>query len=198
MKELILTEIIEKLTDFQIQNGSEQRTIGDLVENKVREICKEFSINSNLEFIDRRSKKSMEDFTLVSNEDGLKRLYYFDPKTHDIDSDFSMPNLTSVDKLKKLLESEKEELLNIFISYRIDGQTVRILHVDVRYIWELDFSSLRIGSLGKGQLQISDMKKGLLLTEEGKDSWFNKLKNKVREYHISQIKRLEKEKEKWN
>jgi hypothetical protein len=197
MKELILSELSQNLTDFTIQNGSEQRTIGDLVEDKVREICRNFSKNSNYKFIDRRSKKSLEDFTLVGADETGKKFYYFDPKTHDVNAEFSMPNLSSVDKLKKLLQSTNEELLNVFISYKIENQTVKILHIDVRYIWELDFNSLRVGSLGKGQLQISDMKKGILLTEEGKTKWFENLKSKVREYHLSQIERIEKEKEKW-
>ena len=60
MIENILTELNENLQDFEIPLGSEQRTVGDLVEHKVKEICKRFSENNNLSFVDRRSKKSLE------------------------------------------------------------------------------------------------------------------------------------------
>lgn len=197
MIEDIQLELTEKLKSFQIQQGSEQRTIGDLVEHKVKEICKEFSIRKNLEFKDRRSKKSLEDFTLIENTNGTENVYYFDPKTHDENSEFSMPNLSSIDKLKKLLISENENLVNIFVSYTTKDGIVTVKKIDVRFIWELDFSILRIGSLGKGQLQISNMKNSLIFTDEGKIEWSKKLKIKVNEYHDDQIKRLEKEKKKW-
>lgn len=197
MIEDIQLELEEKLKSFQIQQGSEQRTIGDLVEHKVKEICKEFSIKKNLQFKDRRSKKSLEDFTLIQTKDGIDNVYYFDPKTHDENSEFSMPNLSSIDKLKNLLLSDNESLVNIFVSYSIEENTVTVNKIDVKYIWELDFSVLRIGSLGKGQLQISNMKNNLIFTNEGKLEWLKKLKLKVNEYHDDQIKRLEKERKKW-
>lgn len=197
MKESILSYLEENLIDFEIPQGSEQRTVGDLVEYKVREICQKYSIENGIKFVDRRSKKSLEDFTLVEKKDNIEVYNYFDPKTHDEDADFSMPNLSSVDKLKKLLENPNQNLLNVFVSYKITNNFVSISHIDVRYIWELDFSILRIGSLGKGQLQISDMKKGILLTQEGRDEWYGKLKKLVNTYHVQQIKRIEKEKLKW-
>lgn len=197
MIEEIQLELKEKLKSFQIQQGSEQRTIGDLVEHKVKELCKEFSTKKNLQFKDRRSKKSLEDFTLIENREGVENVYYFDPKTHDENSEFSMPNLSSIDKLKKLLTSDNESLVNIFVSYSIKDGIVTVNKIDVKFIWELDFSVLRIGSLGKGQLQISNMKNSLIFTNEGKLEWSKKLKIKVNEYHDDQIKRLEKEKKKW-
>jgi hypothetical protein len=197
MIEEIQLELKEKLKSFQIQQGSEQRTIGDLVEHKVKEICRDFSITKNLQFKDRRSKKSLEDFTLIENREGVENVYYFDPKTHDENSEFSMPNLSSIDKLKKLLTSDNESLVNIFVSYSIKDGIVTVNKIDVKFIWELDFSVLRIGSLGKGQLQISNMKNSLIFTNEGKLEWSKKLKIKVNEYHDDQIKRLEKEKKKW-
>ncbi len=88
------------------------------------------------------------------------------------------------------------------MGYRINGHKkenniVTIQKIEVKYIWEIDFSILRIGSLGKGQLQISDMNKELVFTEEGKISWFEKLKSKVREYHQDRINQIEKDKLSW-
>ena len=96
-----------------------------------------------------------------------------------------------------MLFRSNQRLVNVFVSYVIQGNLVSIRNIEVKYIWELDFSILRIGSLGKGQLQISDMKKGLTFTTEGKESWYGKLKLLVNHYHQEQIKRIEKEKLKW-
>ena len=94
IKQYIKNLLNDKLTNFELVNGGQQRTIGDLIEFKVSEIL----YNDTNELISEkklpRSKKSIEDVTLISN--GIK--YYIDPKTHDINSQFSMPNLTSVEK----------------------------------------------------------------------------------------------------
>lgn len=189
--------MIEKLENFQLQEGSEQRTVGDLIEHKIREICKNIAKENNIVFIDRRSKKSLEDFTLEDIVNGVPHTYYFDPKTHDIKSDFSMPNLSSIEKLKKLCETSNKDLINIFVGYSIVENLVTIHSIEVRYVWELDFSILRIGSLGKGQLQISNMNKGLCFTNEGKSSWFENLKKLARSYHDDRIKMIQKDKKKW-
>lgn len=197
MKEIIEHNLREKLNNFSIQQGSEQRTVGDLIEHQIREICKDLSKSNNFTFVDRRSKKSLEDFTLETVENSSKHIYYFDPKTHDVNADFSMPNLSSIEKLKKLCESNNEDLINIFVSYSIIDNMVNILSIEVKYIWELDFSILRIGSLGKGQLQISNMKNGLTFTNEGKSTWFENLKKLARSYHDDRIKMIEKDRKKW-
>ena len=76
MIEEIQLELTDKLKPFEIQQGSEQRTIGDLVEHRVKEICKEFSLRRQLQFRDRRSKKSLEDFTLIETQEGIDKVFY--------------------------------------------------------------------------------------------------------------------------
>ena len=195
MNSIIETILSEKLKNFSINKGSEQRSVGDLVEFSVKEILKEFaSTTENVKYLEPRSKKSIEDLTLV---DDSGNCYYIDSKTHNICSKFSMPNLTSIDKIRKLLIDDKNNLSYIFVSYTIESDFVIIKSVVVKYLWELDCSILRIGSLGKGQLQICDMNKSLVFTDEGKESWFNKLKKMVIKYHDDTIKRIEKEKKLW-
>jgi hypothetical protein len=195
MKELILERVTNTLVDFQIDEGSEQRTVGDLIEYQIKQIIMGLK-DSNLvrECLEPRSKKSIEDVTLIGVDNITN---YIDTKTHDVDSEFSMPNLTSVEKIRKLLSDDSKSLIYVFVSYKKENNIVTIQKIQVKYIWEIDFSILRIGSLGKGQLQISDMNKELVFTEEGKVSWFEKLKFKVREYHQDRITQIEKDKLSW-
>ena len=103
IKQYVKQILDDKLQNFELVDGGQQRTVGDLVEHKVLEILN--SCNSELisEKKQARSKKSIEDITLISN--GIT--YYIDPKTHDKDSDFSMPNLTAITKLKKLFSKRR-------------------------------------------------------------------------------------------
>jgi len=195
MKNLIFNNVRDKLSNFMVSEGSEQRSVGDIVEFKIKQILMDLPQDGVIkESLEPRSKKSIEDVTLVGTN-GVN--YRVDPKTHNIDSEFSMPNLSSVEKLRKLLENENEELIYIFVSYVINGLEVSITKIDVKYLWELSFEMLRIGSLGKGQLQISNMHNELKFTNIGKLKWLNELKSKVREYHNQRIKQIEKDKLKW-
>jgi len=195
MKDLILNSLNDNLESFTIDEGSEQRTVGDLVEYKVKSIIMGLTDNNLIkECLEPRSKRSIEDVTVVG-EDGV--FNYVDSKTHNKDSEFSMPNLTSVERLRKLLIDDTKSLIYVFVSYLVTDNIVNIESVEVRYVWELDFSMLTIGSLGKGQLQITNMNNPLVFTNEGKESWYEKLKVKVREYHQRRIQQIEKDKLSW-
>jgi hypothetical protein len=195
MKQIISDILKEEMVNFVITEGSEQRSVGDMIEFKIKNILMGLATNGLVaDCVEPRSKKSIEDVTLIGH-DGVK--YYIDPKSHNVNSKFSMPNLTSVEKLRKLLSSKDKELVYVFVSYEVIGQDVNVTSIDVKYVWELSFDMLRIGSLGKGQLQISDMNKELKFTEEGKQGWFNKLKETVRGYHNQRIKQIEKDKLQW-
>ena len=195
MKRIISNILKEEMSNFVIAEGSEQRSVGDIIEFKIKNILMGLVATGLVaDCVEPRSKKSIEDVTLIGH-DGVK--YYIDPKSHNVNSKFSMPNLTSVEKLRKLLSSNDKELVYVFVSYEVIGQNVNITSIDVKYVWELSFAMLRIGSLGKGQLQISDMNKDLKFTEIGKQEWFKELKGVVDKYHDQRIKQIEKDRLKW-
>jgi len=193
VKEYIQNLLTENLNSFVLVNVGMIRTVGDLVESRVTEILMNAKSDLITETKGPRSKKSIEDVTLVSN--GVS--YYIDPKTHDINSGFSMPNLTSVDKIKKLFLSDKKELIYVSVSYMIENGWVNIVDIKVFFIWELDISILGIGALGKGQLQIKNAKKDLVFTEKGKHKWYGDFKKLVQEYLRKQIIKINKQILEW-
>jgi len=193
VKEYIQNLLTENLKSFELVNGGMQRTVGDLVESRVTEILMNTKSDLITETKEPRSKKSIEDVTLVSN--GVS--YYIDPKTHDMNSGFSMPNLTSVDKIKKLFLSDKKELIYVSVSYKLENGWVNIVDIKVFFIWELDISVLGVGALGKGQLQIKNAKKDLVFTDKGKQKWYSDFKKLVQEYLRKQIIKINKQILEW-
>lgn len=187
--QLIKTQLDENLTNFELVDGGQQRTVGDLIESKVSEILRNVKSELITEKRAPRSKKSIEDVTLVSG--GVT--YYIDPKTHDVNSDFSMPNLTSVEKIKKLFLNKNEELVYVFVSYRIENAVINIVEVKVFFIWELDISILGVGALGKGQLQIKNANESLVFTSKGKENWYVDFKKLVQIYLKKQITKIKKQ-----
>jgi len=113
------------------------------------------------------------------------------------ESGFPMLNLISVKRLKGVLEDSSKTLSYVFIDYKRKNGDVLIDDVHIKYIWELDWSILSIGALGKGQLQIKDANKKLLFTNMGKDEWFEILKTKVLEFYKKEILKIEKEIKLW-
>ena len=194
IKQHIKELLDEQLQNFELIEGGQQRTVGDLIESKVSEIL--FNSTSELisEKIAPRSKKSIEDVTLVSN--GV--LYYIDPKTHDINSQFSMPNLTSVEKIKKLFDTTDKELIYVFVSYAITEGMVIISDIKVFFLWELDISILGVGALGKGQLQIKNANKNLVFTEKGKVAWYGDFKLLMQEFLKKQLIKVNKQILEWS
>jgi len=193
VKEYIQNLLTENLRSFELVNGGMQRTVGDLVESKVTEILMNAKSDLITETKGPRSKKSIEDVTLVSDLVS----FYIDPKTHDMDSGFSMPNLTSIDKIKKLFLCDNKELIYVSVKYKLENGWVNIVDIKVFFIWELDISVLGVGALGKGQLQIKNAKKDLVFTDKGKQKWYSDFKKLVQEYLRKQIIKINKQILEW-
>jgi hypothetical protein len=143
--------------------------------------------------IESSGKKSIEDVTIFSKN--VK--YYLDTKTRNIDAKFSMPNLTAIEKIKDLIENENEELIYIIVSYDIESNIIKIKDVKVSFVWEFDIKMLRIGNLGRGQLQIKNAKESLIFTDKGKKEWFSDVKILAQDFFKKQIIKLNKQIIKW-
>jgi hypothetical protein len=193
IKQYIFNLVSEKLQNFELVNGGMQRTVADLIESKVCDILLSSESNLISEKRGPRSKKSIEDVSLISNG----TTYYVDPKTHNIKSKFSMPNLTAVEKIKNLFSSQKEDLIYVFVSYFIQNNIVIIDSIKVFFIWELDISILGVGALGKGQLQIKNAHNEIIFTNKCKTEWYSDFKILVQDFLKRQIKKINKQIIKW-
>ena len=175
--------------ELTVSESLQHRAVGDLLEADSIELVKQ----KYPELIrEASSKRSIDDFSIV---DGEKEML-FDIKTHyiqNVEGAFSMPNLISVKRLKGVLEDPNKTLSYVFVDYTRVGDRLTVEDVTVKQIWELDWSMLRIGALGKGQLQIKDANKELTYTDIGRDRWFEILKEEVRKFYIKQISKTEKE-----
>lgn len=192
IKSQLEIELKRKLQNFNLSESYGHRTVGDKLEADAADIVSGLFTN---EFRNPNSKRSIDDFSLVIGN----TTNFFDVKTHYIQSvnGFSMPNLISVKRLKSVLENDSQTLSYIFVDYKRENGEVLIEDVHIKYIWELDWSILSIGALGKGQLQIKDANKELVFTNIGKDAWFDILKVKVTEFYKKELNKIQKEMMMW-
>ena len=181
------------LSNFPLGDEFGHRAAGDKIEAESAKIFENILPDN---FVPPKTTRTIDDFTLIfENSENL-----YDVKSHFIQekkNGFSMPNLISVKRLKGLLEDDTKSLSYIFVDYTRQNKNVLVGDIDVRYIWELDWSILGIGALGKGQLQIKDANKKLVFTDMGKDAWFDILKIQVNEFYKKELIKIKKEIELW-
>lgn len=152
------TNLIQKLSQVQdFQNrliNNSPRAIGDTVQEVIGEILPDcFPTGIINEFSADFARRAMADvaFTDVDNN-----YYLIDIKTHNTTTDFNMPNLTSVHRLSRFYEDDKNYFVLLLVEYEVVDGKLNFTQVRFIPIEHLDWSCLTVGALGWGQIQIAN------------------------------------------
>lgn len=161
---------------YPIMEGAGQRAIADMIENIfVEDIVDQGGVKP-------QSVRTIEDVSL----DGV----LIDIKTKDVDRSFSMPNLISIDRLRKNFD---RTIRYVFIDYSVNDNEVSIVGVTTKDIHEIPWDCLAIQNLGLGQLQLAkDI--GSAVYNGTKEEWFDQLKAESYSFYEKQIAKFEKKK----
>ncbi|MDH3891397.1 MAG: hypothetical protein OEV49_09965 [candidate division Zixibacteria bacterium] len=135
------------------QTAGSTRAAGDAIEALIADMfdtllgdwCKEYSADF--------ARRAMADIAYTDTED-----FYcvVDVKTHRADTKFNMPNLTSVERLSRFYEDDKNIFALILVKYSVEGNRVEVTDVSFSPIEFLDWGCLTVGALGWGQIQIAN------------------------------------------
>ncbi len=135
------------------QTASSTRATGDAIEELISvefdallgDWCSEYSSDF--------SRRAMADLAFRDREG-----FYcvVDVKTHREDTRFNMPNLTSVERLSRFYEDDRNIFSIMMIKYALAGNRAVVTDVLFQPIEFLDWDCLTIGALGWGQIQIRD------------------------------------------
>jgi hypothetical protein len=147
-------DLINGNSNFLSQNiARSPRAAGDAIEDIVAgafdkilgPICSEYSSDF--------ARRAMADVAF-KDVDGL--YYIVDVKTHREDTKFNMPNLTSVERLSRFYEDDRNYFTVLMIKYGVEGNTARVSEVIFTPIEFFGWDCLTIGVLGWGQIQIAN------------------------------------------
>jgi hypothetical protein len=150
-------KVIDLLNSNQLMNYNtvnSPRAVGDAVQTFLEEnIAKCFPDGLVTKFNATFARRSMADFAF---EDGEGFYYVVDFKTHNLDTKFNMPNLTSVERLARFYKDSRNYFVLLIVSYntvrdKLIFQSCRFVPIEM-----LDWSCLTIGALGWGQIQIAN------------------------------------------
>ena len=177
--------VIPQLSLTQVKRGLDQRGFASALEKQFTDISKDSFDDCK----EASSVKSTDDITI----NGI----LVDFKSSDVDKKFKMPNLISIAVLKEKYYSE--EILYSFVTY--SSKQHKVLDSHLFYIWELPWEHLKIQNLGKGQLQIQNMKNFIddidNISTLSKDEWYQEFIKQGEIFYKDLIKKTEKRIEEW-
>ena len=113
-----------------------------------------------------------------------------DVKTHREDTKFSMPNLTSVDRLARFYESDTNVYSLILIKYSIESTTVTVSEIIFSPIEFLDWECLTVGALGRGQIQIANSNDIRVIDQYSRKKWMLQLCEVMNEFYPREIGKI--------
>ncbi|MGD8781802.1 MAG: hypothetical protein PVH88_22925 [Ignavibacteria bacterium] len=163
------------------------RTAGDkipvILQTGIQEVLGEFA--SNYSFPTSRKKNAN---IIFDGDDGLK--YYIDVITHNLDTQFNMPNITSVDRLQDIYSDNRNIFVVLLIDYKPSEPANFIKNVHFVPIEFLSWDCLTIGALGAGQIQIKKSSEITKIEKYSRKTWMNDFTETLIEFYVNENYKL--------
>ncbi len=186
--ETAIVGLINSQADFMsARTAASTRAVGDAIqeiicgafEGLLGQHCAEYSADF--------ARRAMADLAFT-DRDGL--YYVVDVKTHRLETAFNMPNLTSVKRLARLYESDKDYFVLLMVQYSIEGVKVEAKRVHFVPIEFMSWDCLTVGALGWGQIQIANA--NLLQVNPGysRKKWMLELCDVMLEFYPKEIGKI--------
>lgn len=183
-----IVKLINSQPEFLSENTSASpRAAGDAIQHilsdNFRSLLGEFCAEYSSEF----ARRAMADLAF-QDKDGL--YYVVDVKTHRLDTHFNMPNLTSVERLARFYEDDKNYFVILMLSYSVEGTKVKAKTAHFVPIEFLSWECLTIGALGWGQVQISNA--NIISVKEGhsRKKWMLELCDVMLEFYPREMDKI--------
>lgn len=178
-----LSSALENCT-YARPSSNNQRAYADLIEEQA---CSLAQSKYPDDFVAARTVRSPEDFKLKLDKD-----YLIDVKTRQLNTEFNMPNLISVDRLDKILSDPAQDLYYWMIDYEVlNNGDCAIRHSEIRSVWSMPWEAVAIQNLGKGQLQIKNWSK-LTVYLDDRASWLQDLRMMRKIFYLKQADKFRK------
>ena len=141
-------------------------------------------VNYSSEF----ARRAMADMAF---EDPDGNYYVVDVKTHRLSTSFNMPNLTSVERLARFYEDDRNYFVVLMVTYEIEGLRVVVDQVTFVPIEFLRWECLTIGALGWGQIQIANSNIIQIHPGYSRKSWMIELCDTMLNFYPKEIAKID-------
>lgn len=186
----ILTILNRDCTHIVSTNSmSSPRSIGDAVQEFIaNKGLSEAILDFNIPHINNDfSRRSMEDLAFEDNEGNY---YAVDVKTHNLSTQFNMPNLISVKRLANFYRNNNNTFCILIISYEVIDNAIQYKDCYFRPIEEFSWDCLTLGALGWGQIQIANAKTLVFNTQVNRKKWMLDMCDKLEIFYNEEIGKI--------
>ena len=136
-------------SDFPAVTLKSPRAVGDIAQALVSEEFEQIVPPGIIsKYSSAFARRAMADLAF---EDGDNFYYVVDVKTHMRSSKFNMPNLTSVERLARFYEDNRNYFVVMMLAYDVLPSGVEFDHVNFVPIEFLTWNCLTLGALGWGR-----------------------------------------------
>ena len=186
--EVRTVELINSQGEFlSVVTASSPRAVGDAIQHILSDnfesILGDFCAEYSADF----ARRAMADFAFT-DLDGL--YYVVDVKTHRTDTRFNMPNLTSVERLSRFYQDDRNYFVILIVTYELSGSRVEASNVRFVPVDFLMWDCLNIGALGWGQIQIANSNNINIAPQYSRRRWMIELCDNVLEFYPREIGKI--------
>jgi hypothetical protein len=163
------------------------RAVGDAMQSLLEQNFDTILKGDIKEYSKDFARRAMADIAFTDIEDFY---HVVDIKTHRLDTVFNMPNLTSVERLTRFYEYDKNYFDLLLISYSVSGLSLKVEKVQFTPIENLKWDCLTIGALGWGQIQIANSNNVLTDHSLTRKEWMLQLCDIMLQFYPNEIGKI--------
>lgn len=183
-----ILDFLNSQTDFlSPRTINSPRAVGDAIQDLLADNFDEILGNLSSNYSSDFARRAMADLAF-NDKDG--NYYVVDVKTHRLDSSFNMPNLTSVERLARFYEDDKNYFVVLKIDYKVQNTKIIIDKVNFVPIEFLDWECLTLGALGWGQIQIANSNDVSVIEKNSRKKWMLELCDCLFEFYPREIEKI--------
>jgi hypothetical protein len=134
------------------------------------------------------ARRAMADLAF---EDAAGCYYNVDVKTHRLSTKFNMPNLTSVERLARFYEDDRNYFIVLMIDYEIHELRAvvdRVVFIPIEF---LGWDCLTIGALGWGQIQIANSNRLSIIPGNPRRRWMIELCDALLDFYPRELAKID-------
>jgi len=185
-KKKILAALNDGFSDLHI--NASPRTVGDRAQEVIEGLfAKGLPVAVGKAIQEKFARRAMAD---VAFTDTHKNYIVVDVKTHNEDTDFNMPNLTSVERLARFYEDDSNCFAVMIAKYGTKGATPKFNNLIFIPIEHLNWDCLTLGALGWGQIQIANARIININPRQTRKQWMLKLCDALDIFYPREIEKI--------
>lgn len=176
-------------TIVSVNSMSSPRSIGDAVQEFLaKKGLAEALLEIGISHIDSDfSRRSMED---IAFEDNSGNYYAVDVKTHNLSTQFNMPNLISVRRLANFYRNDSNAFCILIVSYEVVDNKLEYGECYFKPIEAFSWDCLTLGALGWGQIQIANANNLLFNQTVNRKQWMLDMCDKLETFYDEEIGKI--------